>query len=287
MAASGVYGSTIKSYSTTLDGVTYIQQAFTSNAIKAFGTLTGTVSVTDSRGRTFLRPFTINVVEYEKPTVTSITYIHCDVDGNQDGSGTYTKVVMDYKVYPVEGQNTKALKLSYSKTTDESPAERLIPIDAWEGTVETIISDTDPTTTFKYVAELTDKIATSAPAVVTTGKIVMSRKAGGTGVTFFGEAEEDGLVVKGNNPLKFTDADAIVTTRQNLGINDVGGDKHYTHNQNTADLIWVITHGLGKHPSVEVVDSAGSVVIGDIEHIDLNTIKLTFTAAFSGKAFLN
>lgn len=64
-------------------------------------------------------------------------------------------------------------------------------------------------------------------------------------------------------------------------------DKHYTHTQNAASETWKITHSLGKYPAVTVVDSAGTTVIGDIEHIDANTCVLTFRGAFSGKAYCN
>ena len=47
------------------------------------------------------------------------------------------------------------------------------------------------------------------------------------------------------------------------------------------------THGLGKRPSVTVVDSAGTAVIGEIEYLDDNTVRLTFCAAFSGTAYCN
>lgn len=50
---------------------------------------------------------------------------------------------------------------------------------------------------------------------------------------------------------------------------------------------WIINHSLNKYPSVTVVDSAGTVVIGNVRYIDKSVIKITFSAAFSGKAFLN
>jgi hypothetical protein len=40
-------------------------------------------------------------------------------------------------------------------------------------------------------------------------------------------------------------------------------------------------------PSVEVVDSAGTLVIGDISYIDNNSLTVSFVAAFGGKAYLN
>ena len=61
----------------------------------------------------------------------------------------------------------------------------------------------------------------------------------------------------------------------------------YTHTQTSASAIWTITHSLNCFPSVTVVDSAGSVVIGDVEYISATTVRVTFIAAFAGKAYLN
>ena len=65
------------------------------------------------------------------------------------------------------------------------------------------------------------------------------------------------------------------------------GDKNYIHNQGAASNVWNVTHNLGKFPSVTVVDSGNSVVIGDVNMIDLNNITITFTSSFSGKAYIN
>lgn len=64
-------------------------------------------------------------------------------------------------------------------------------------------------------------------------------------------------------------------------------DVHYTHNQETASAKWVVKHNLGKNPAVTIVDSAGTEVIGDVIHNDINTVTISFTAAFSGKAYFN
>jgi len=66
-----------------------------------------------------------------------------------------------------------------------------------------------------------------------------------------------------------------------------GDDKNYVHNQGVAATVWSIQHDLNKYPSVTVVDSALTEVEGDIEHIDLNNVKITFSAIFSGKAIFN
>lgn len=61
----------------------------------------------------------------------------------------------------------------------------------------------------------------------------------------------------------------------------------YKHVQSAASSEWTIVHNLGKFPSVTIVDSIDRVVYGEIDFIDDNTVKVTFTAAFSGKAYLN
>ena len=66
-----------------------------------------------------------------------------------------------------------------------------------------------------------------------------------------------------------------------------GGDKTYIHKQVIASNTWEITHNLYKYPSVSVVDTGGNAVIGDVKYIDMNVVKVTFSSAFSGKAYLN
>lgn len=72
---------------------------------------------------------------------------------------------------------------------------------------------------------------------------------------------------------------------QDSGLVDL--DKRYVHTQNTASSVWTINHDLDKYPSITVVDSAGSIVIGEIAYNNENNVTLTFSAAFSGVAYLN
>lgn len=221
--ASGVYGSTIKSYQVSLDGVNYIQRAFTSNVIKTAGKLTIKVKVTDSRNRTAEDTFEVTVIEYVKPIITSMTYIHCDSDGTQNSSGECTKITIAGKVYSVEELNTKALKLKYKPTTDETYTERVVDIPNWTFNVDVIIGGTDPTVTYEYIAELTDKINVGLPETsrVTTGIVVISRLAGGKGITMFEEASQEGFVVGNGKPAKFTGDvifDNAANVRKNLGL---------------------------------------------------------------------
>jgi hypothetical protein len=66
-----------------------------------------------------------------------------------------------------------------------------------------------------------------------------------------------------------------------------GNAKRYKHTQSTPANEWAINHGLGFYPNVSCIDSAGTVVYGDILHISPNTTVLSFSAAFSGTAVMS
>jgi len=69
-------------------------------------------------------------------------------------------------------------------------------------------------------------------------------------------------------------------------IGVAGAITPYTHIQDVAAATWTIHHGLGRYPQVTVVDSAGSVVIGDITYPDTDTVIAKFGGAFAGRAYL-
>jgi hypothetical protein len=63
--------------------------------------------------------------------------------------------------------------------------------------------------------------------------------------------------------------------------------ENYVHDQQTASTTWTVNHNMNKYPSVNVVDTANDEVTGDVKYNSLNQITISFTAAFSGKAYLN
>jgi len=63
--------------------------------------------------------------------------------------------------------------------------------------------------------------------------------------------------------------------------------EHYVHDQQAASTTWTVVHNMNKYPSVNVVDTANDEVTGDVKYNSLNQIRITFSAAFSGKAYLN
>ena len=64
-------------------------------------------------------------------------------------------------------------------------------------------------------------------------------------------------------------------------------DKNYVFVQGVPATTWTIQHNLEKFPSITVIDSGNTVVIGQYTYINNNNVTLTFSAAFAGKAYLN
>lgn len=69
------------------------------------------------------------------------------------------------------------------------------------------------------------------------------------------------------------------------GPSDV--DKNFVFTQGSASNTWTINHNLEKFPSVTVVDSADNVVVGHITYTNTNSLTVSFSSSFSGKAYIN
>ena len=116
--------------------------------------------------------------------------------------------------------------------------------------------------------QIQDGLGTATPLSIST-----------TEVTSTVNLEATGFKTPTGTSSEFLMADGSVST--------VVGDKHYAHNQTSASATWTVTHNLGKFPSVTVIDSANSVVVGEVNMTNINEVEITFSAAFSGKAYLN
>ena len=62
--------------------------------------------------------------------------------------------------------------------------------------------------------------------------------------------------------------------------------RRHVHTQASASATWTITHVLGGRPSVSVVDSSGTVVVGEVRYDSNTVVTVLFTTSFSGYAYL-
>lgn len=100
-------------------------------------------------------------------------------------------------------------------------------------------------------------------------------------------AETPALVTIEQNARPDVSVSSVVNPKIVVGGVGGSGDLHYIFSQDIPSAIWTINHNLNKKPSVTVVSSSEQVVYGDVSYINTNRLTITFSAAFSGKAYLN
>ena len=185
--AAGAYSSTISSIVVKVGNNSYTANSSgvaTSAKLQTYGTVTVLTTVTDSRGRTATNSQNITVYNYYQPTV--------NIDISINGTTVTTKTTGS--IASVNNQNAKRLtvvrkRLSDNTTTTHTvnPLSSYSYTDTWTQT----ISDID-VESYEYTATVTDT-KQSVTLVKQTAIICISRLGGGKGVTFFGEAAEEGF----------------------------------------------------------------------------------------------
>lgn len=199
ISASGAQGSTISAYRTTLDNVTYTASSFTSNTLNTAGTLTMTVTVTDSRGRTATTTKSIPVLDYSPPSLTKFKAERCNADGSAaQMDGTKVRVSLAGSVSSVGSKNTVSCAVYYKLTTSTSWVQATI-VSASNYAVSTanlLLSATfDALKSYDLKVRLSDYFYYVEQSVsVGTKQVLMDFYKDGNGVAFGKVAESSGKV---------------------------------------------------------------------------------------------
>lgn len=123
---------------------------------------------------------------------------------------------------------------------------------------------------------------------LTTGYIIvksypaLSDKPTINGVEIVGEIDPADLGLVTVEQLEAAIADAQSAAQEPAGTTET-----IEYTQRVASSEWVITHNMDKYPSVTIVDSGGNAVMGDVQYLSKQEIRVTFSAAFAGTAYLN
>ena len=193
IATSGNQGSTITSVSTKFNGQTYSGSTFTTQAIQNSGTLTYTITVTDSRGRTATKSGSINVVAYNSPSLTNVSAKRANSSyAIDESSGTYALLHFKVGFTSLSNKNVTSFYIQYRA----SGASSWTKINSWANNY-TLEQDykagnlfTSTTTTYeiafgvkdKFMSDYSWQIVTVTPtyALINFGK-------DGKSLTFFGQ----------------------------------------------------------------------------------------------------
>lgn len=89
--------------------------------------------------------------------------------------------------------------------------------------------------------------------------------------------------------LQYIGGNAYIVENKNYDIVqfNIDADKTYVYTQSTPSAFWDIQHNLNKFPSVSVVNVNNILMYGDVKYTDANNLTVTFSAGFSGKAYMN
>ena len=138
--AAGYQGSTISSY-TISGGATGTQTSnvFTISVVYSSGTITYTVKVTDSRGRTATASVSISVVAYSAPSLTATEAFRCASNGTASETGTYISAKASGTYSSVSSKNSMTLKVQYGLTTSSAYSTAVTLTDQFN-TIEKILT---------------------------------------------------------------------------------------------------------------------------------------------------
>ena len=206
IATSGNQGSTITSVSTKFNGQTYSGSTFTTQAIQNSGTLTYTITVTDSRGRTATKSGSVSVVAYNPPSLTNVSAKRANSGYAVDeSSGTYALLHFKVGFTSLSNKNVTSFYIQYRA----SGASSWTKINSWANNY-TLEQDykagnlfTSTTTTYEIAFGVKDKFMSDYSwqiVTVTPTYTLINFGKDGKSLTFFGQDGNSAntLTINGN-----------------------------------------------------------------------------------------
>lgn len=129
IVTSGNQGSTITSVSTKFNGQTYSGSTFTTQAIQNSGTLSYTITVTDSRGRTATKSGSVSVTTYSPPSLTNVSAKRANSSYAVDeSSGTYALLHFKVGFTSLSNKNVTSFYIQYRASGTSSWTK----INSWD-----------------------------------------------------------------------------------------------------------------------------------------------------------
>ena len=193
IATSGNQGSTITSVSTKFNGQTYSGSTFTTQTIQNSGTLTYTITVTDSRGRTATKSGSVSVVAYNPPSLTNVSAKRANSGYAADeSSGTYALLHFKVGFTSLSNKNVTSFYIQYRA----SGASSWTKINSWANNY-TLEQDykagnlfTSTTATYEIAFGVKDKFMSDYSwqiVTVTQTYTLINFGKDGKSLTFFGQ----------------------------------------------------------------------------------------------------
>lgn len=203
---SGNQGSTISSVSTKFDGQTYSGSTFTTQAIQNSGSLSYTITVTDSRGRSATKSGSVTVVAYNPPSLTNVSAKRANSSYAVDEiNGTYALLHFSVRFTSLNSKNATSFYIQYRT----SGATTWTKINSWSNNYS-LTQDykagnlfTSTSTTYEIAFGVKDSFMSDYSwqiVTVTPTYTLINFGKDGKSLTFFGQDSNSAntLTINGN-----------------------------------------------------------------------------------------
>lgn len=188
------YGSPIASYAITANGVTYSTSTATTSFLATAGSSKVTVTVTDKRGRFATWSYTMTVLDYVAPVISSVIVRRCDEDGTENDQGEYAHITFSAAISSMSSKNTATYKAQYKKSTDTAWTEVAFSAlnNKYTVTNQTNVFAADGNYSYDIEVIATDRHgAATRSTSVSTAFTLYNCHPSGTGWRFGGVAEKE------------------------------------------------------------------------------------------------
>ena len=205
--ASGQYGATIQSISSTFEGTQYNGNSFVTNTFGKTGNYVVTATVTDSRGKVTTKTHTLTVKDWTEPKLTLCRGYRCASanDPTESPDGAFICVRCNGSVAPVDNENAMTCIVNYKAQESSSTSSATVGTtgytmnQAYAIFPATIGSDYDITVVLRDRFTQTTYICARVPA---TGALIHIKKnKKGMGLFRRAPSNADGLYIAGNTDI--------------------------------------------------------------------------------------
>lgn len=236
--AVGSYGSTVKSYSISGEGLSTNSTSGTSGILYNAGAFTITASITDSRGRTTTKTGTVTVVDYRQPGLYLSGLTRINASGVLQDDGAYAQATISYSFSDLDGNGTLSNK-TYSVQYKEKGVNTAFQVLA-SGSVPSlngtdfVIQNTsialDIAKSYEILVILNDTInSVSASGMLAAASCVLNIEQSGVGIGKYyergaldvgGDLYANGNLIMGDYTKTLTTGMAIAMKNGSMGSYD-------------------------------------------------------------------
>lgn len=196
LSAAGVYGSSISTISTTVNGATYSGNSFATNELTTVGMNTISTTITDSRGRTTVLTGTFEVVAYDSPSVQSVSVFRCDAAGNASNTGTYVMVAVTGALSSVNNRTPVYSGVGYKRKSETYYTDTTFTLPTYAVNGNCIGGSLSSQYTYDIRVTLGDYFGETYGYIdLSTAEVILSVRSTGMGLAVGKVAEEDSFDV--------------------------------------------------------------------------------------------